>query len=737
NGRIHYANRQFLDTFGVEEGDPSPQLYVNESDRDALVAMLKQDGIARNVEIQLLDHTQQPRDMLVTYVQIEYEGEEGILGWIMDISDRKAAEEEIRNSQQQLKALFEALPVGVVMINQEGQIAEANAMSEEFLGISADEHKMRDLQSSEWRIVRSDLTTMPVEEYPASRALNRGEKVRGVEMGIYRPQGDIVWISTSASPIGSSGELGVAVAFENITERKEAENALLQAKELAEEATRAKSDFLANMSHEIRTPMNAIIGMSHLALQTELNPKQQNYIEKVNRSAENLLGIINDILDFSKIEAGKLDIEKSNFRLEDLFDNLANMVGIKAEEKGLELLFDTAIDLPTALIGDALRLGQIITNLGNNAVKFTDSGEVIIGVEAVGQQEDQVELHFWIKDSGIGMTPEQQSRLFQSFSQADSSTTRKYGGTGLGLAISKQLVEMMEGKIWVESTVGVGSIFHFHARLGLQQNPQPRRSWQADELKGLRILIADDNTSAREILLTMARGFGFEVDAAHHGEEACRMIEEAEAKAIPYDLIFMDWQMPVMDGIECIQQLQSRQLKHPPTVIMVTAYGREEAHSAAERSGAAIHSVLTKPITASTLLEAIGRALGREVEVENHSKSNQENAREAMHKLAGAKLLLVEDNDMNQDLATELLSQAGIIVTLAENGEKALDILKLGDDFDGILMDCQMPVMDGYTATRAIRKQPQFQDIPIIAMTANAMVGDREKVIEAGMNDHI
>ena len=648
----------------------------------------------------------------------------------------EANQATLAQAEERTRLILGAVAEGIWGFDAEGHTSFINPTALNMFGYTQEE--LGDAMHERVHYAHPDGSHYPLEQCPMFLTAQDGEARRVNDEVLWRKDGSSFPVEYDTSAIFKDGQLfGSVVVFRDITERKQAEQAIREAKEVAEEATRAKSDFLANMSHEIRTPMNAIIGMSHLALQTDLNAKQRNYIEKVSRSAENLLGIINDILDFSKIEAGKLSMEHIGFRLEDVMDNLANLVGMKAEDRGLELLFDCAPGLPSALVGDPLRLGQILTNLGNNAVKFTDRGEIVVGVEAVTQTSSEAELHFWVRDTGIGMTPEQCAKLFQSFSQADASTTRKYGGTGLGLSISKRLVEMMQGRIWVESVPGQGSTFHFHAHFGVQQQLAPQRMFRADELQGLRVLVVDDNAAAREILSTMARSFGLEVDVARDGREALTLIAEAARRHLPYDLVLMDWKMPQMDGVECVRQLQQDASSNVPAIIMVTAYGREEAQGEAGQRGVQLSSVLTKPVTASTLLEAIGQALGKGALAETRAGAKNERTEEAMQRLAGARLLLVEDNEMNQELATELLQSAGIEVVLARHGQEALDILARDDRFDGVVMDCQMPVMDGYTATQAIRQQARFAQLPIIAMTANAMSGDKEKVLAVGMNDHI
>jgi two-component system, sensor histidine kinase and response regulator len=659
-----------------------------------------------------------------------------IVGSWTDITERKEAEAAREEARSRLTLLLGAAPSVIYSFCASGDFAPTFISTNiaHMLGYSPDQY----LKESDFWRSRVHPDDLPEIEAKQADLFENGEHL--VEYRFRKKDGSYCWVSDEQHLIrdASGCPIEVVGSWSDIDARKAAELALQASQAELEKATRAaleaseaKSVFLANMSHEIRTPMNAVIGLSHLALKTDLTPRQRDYVLKIKSSGQHLLGIINDILDFSKIEAGKLSIENIDFDLDKVLENVGNLMSEKAAAKGLELIFEVEPTVSAHFRGDPLRLGQILINFCNNAVKFTDKGEVAVEVRVLEDNPDSQLVEFSVSDTGIGMTEAQITRLFQAFEQADASTTRKYGGTGLGLAISKQLTELMGGHVTVESKPGNGSKFRFTARLGKGVATQRPRLLQSD-LRGRRVIIIDDNPHARAVLAGMLTNMTFISDEAASGEEAINMVRQAANIDQRYEIAFIDWQMPGLNGIETGKRILSLpDLELPPHLVMVTAYGREEVLKQAEDSG--FENVLIKPVTSSILFDTAVVALGADRE---QAETVQSGPSFDIERLRGARVLLVEDNESNQEVAIGQLEDAEVFVDLAENGEVALGMIA-GNDYDVVLMDMQMPVMDGIEATRIIRSNPRHESLPIIAMTANAMASDRQLCLNAGMNDHI
>ena len=556
-----------------------------------------------------------------------------------------------------------------------------------------------------------------------------------------KKDGTFYWVNATIVPlVGRDGlphhYIGIRT---DITSNKLLEEKLLLAKDEAEAATRSKAQFLANMSHEIRTPMNAILGMLKLLQNTELDKRQLDYTIKAEGAAQSLLGLINDILDFSKIDADKMTLETRSFRLDQLMDDLSNIISANLADKPVEVLFDIDPATPSELLGDALRLQQVLINLTSNAIKFTLKGEVVVSITQVARTPSHATLRFAVRDSGIGIAPENQQHIFSSFSQAEASTTRRFGGTGLGLAISRKLVTMMGGELGLQSTLGQGSTFSFTVTLPVvQQAADEPAQPQALPSAGLRVLVVDDNATARELLGKMAESLAWQVETTADGATALALVQQrASTGQLPFQVIFIDWHMPGLDGWQTLEQLQAAgHQTPPPIVVMVTAHGRDALAQRSSGDQALLHGFLVKPVTTSMLFGAVADAL---------ASRNQPVAKPKPiarpQPLHGLRLLVVEDNPINQQVAMEMLSAEGAHVELADNGQLGVNAvhqaIHVGTPFDAVLMDIQMPVMDGYEATHLLRRSLGLTQLPIIAMTANAMATDREACLAAGMNDHI
>ena len=660
-------------------------------------------------------------------------------GTVFDITEQKLAENRLLDSEEKLEVAATSAQMGMWDFYPDENRVVVNRMYCKMLGYDRLEMCAND---GKWAPLINGSDTFASLVHPddeseifgvKSDEVNSKNQVIRQEFRMRRKDGGYDWILSIGQTYqyhrdGSPERIsGVHI---NVNQSKELQRELAEAIAEADNANQAKGDFLANMSHEIRTPMNAIIGMSHLALETDLSRQQRNYIEKTNLSAQSLLGIINDILDFSKIEAGKLDIENIDLSIDDLLNNVSNLIGIKVAEKGLELLFDIDDNIPRNLLGDPLRVGQVLINLANNAVKFTETGNIIISAKLNVLTTDYAQIIFSVADSGIGMTPEQQSRLFNAFSQADASTTRKYGGTGLGLAICKNLAELMNAEITLHSEPDVGSTFNLNIPFDLSPiSSVSIRELDTSYLAGKSVLLVDDNQAAREIMSNLLINVGMKVKALDSGEAAIAYLDSGGQ----VDVAIVDWQMPEVSGIDVARFIGNLPVKVKPKLIMITAYGKEDLLM----NAVDVHfdSILTKPQTQSSLVKALSYVMS-DAEYHSAQQDTDSELSKALIKLAGANILIAEDNDLNQELIQELLNNKHIQTTIAANGLQALESLA-DQSFDGVLMDCQMPVMDGYTATKKLREIPENNLLPVLAMTANAMAGDREKALDAGMNDHI
>jgi len=671
----------------------------------------------------------------------------------LEVTERKQAEEEMRLAKEEaeeanrakyegnelMSLLLDSTAEAIYGIDLQGNCTLCNRACLRLLGY----REAADLLGKNMHALahgaRQDGTPLPVEECRIYIAFRRGEGSHVDDEVLWRSDGTSFPAEYWSYPIKRGDQvIGAVVTFIDITERRETERKLLRLKEAAENASQAKSEFLANMSHEIRTPLNGVMGMTDLALETELTPEQREYLETVKMSGDSLLTVINDILDFSKIEAGKIDLEAVDFNLRESLESTLKTLALRSDEKGLELLCEVAPEVPEIVRGDSSRLRQIVINLVGNAIKFTDTGEIAVKVQVEARDGSDCICRFTVADTGIGIPADKREVIFDPFSQADSSTTRKYGGTGLGLTISTRLVRMMGGKIWVESEAGRGSQFHFTVRLGTADAKEIKLGTVAppELLFGVKVLVVDDNRTNRRILEGMLLRWQMKPTSADGGAAALEQLSAAREAGEPFGLILTDMHMPDMDGFALIEQIRQRPGLSTATIMMLTSAGHRGDAARCQELG--VSAYLLKPIRQSELREAVARVLGAREEEGAIPLITRFSLQDAREPGAFLRVLLAEDNLINQRLVVRLLEKRGHRVVVAATGMEALKALEK-ESFDLVLMDVQMPEMDGLEATAAIREKEKSSGLhqAIVALTAHAMKGDREKCLAGGMDGYL
>jgi PAS domain S-box-containing protein len=652
-----------------------------------------------------------------------------IFGALQDITERKRVERSLEERTAYLNALVENSPLAIVVVDSDTRVQICNPAFEGLF-----QYRREEIGGAQLNELIAPRELLQEATVISSKVEKEGQHAHFTTRR-RRKDGSLVDVELYGVPLRVAGKLvGVYGLYLDITDRKKAESELQKAKEAAEAANRAKSEFLANMSHEIRTPMNGVLGATELALDTDLNPEQREYLSMTKTSAEILLSILDDILDYSKIEAGKFDLDPISFRLRESLAQAMKPLAVRAQQKGLEFTCDVHPDVPEQVIADPTRLRQVIINLVSNAIKFTDQGEVGLEIAVEAQEQDQLQLHFQVHDTGIGIAVEKQSVIFEAFSQADGSTARRFGGTGLGLTISSRLVKMLGGRIWLESEPARGSRFHFTAQARVAHDAAPVKPAGAADLAGLRALVVDDNATNRRILAEMLQRRGVFPTLAGGSIEAAALLGEADASAQAFDLFLVDAHMPGTDGFALVEQSRRHASASRAAVIMLASAGQRGDAARCRKLG--VDAYLTKPVTESELLDAVLTTLGAQVKrAEPPALITRHSLREGQRKLC---ILVAEDNAVNQMLAARLIEKQGHATTVVSNGREALAALEKGS-YDVVLMDVQMPEMDGFEATAEIRRKEETtgKHVPIIAMTDHAMRGDRERCLNAGMDSYV